>query len=465
MTNGSVRVKARNGPDRRLDASGAGQVREAGALALSDPGNDHRRRLLAAMVVAAARHGYAGATVSRVVELAGVSRATFYEHFRRREDCFRAAYEVRAEAALKVVGSAAQSVAPAERLGAVIEVLVGELEADRTVPRLLLVEALGPPWAIREEHEALIQSVDSLVAGFLDEQLADAPIQLPATALTAGVADVLTRRALADAPKDLSALQADLLGWIDAYRVGTGSRPLAQSRWYDLGRFARLVPSREAEGPSLLPRGKSALPKEDAASVRRQRILDATARLSSESGFAGLTIAGIAAAARVPRAAFYAHFDGKQEALRAAQTHALQEAMAAAAAAYASTAPWPTRVWRAIVAFLTQIAAMPHYARLDLVESYAAGADAIRHRQQNQMVFTVFLEEGYRQNPGAARLPRVCSEAIAGAIIGLMRRIVIEGRTQRMLSIAPAAAYTTLAPFIGAEVACAQVQEWAEGVS
>jgi AcrR family transcriptional regulator len=35
------------------------------------------RRLIEAMIEAAARHGYAGASVARVIERAGVSRASF----------------------------------------------------------------------------------------------------------------------------------------------------------------------------------------------------------------------------------------------------------------------------------------------------------------------------------------------------------------------------------------------------
>jgi AcrR family transcriptional regulator len=438
-------------------------VREADAPTLSGVSGDHRHRLTAAMVAVASRHGYAGATVSRVVECAGVSRATFYEHFRSREECFKAAYETKARAAREVIGVAAQSVEPPERPGAVLDALVESLTADLTTVRLLLVEALAAPEPIRAMHERLIATVDALVAGFLDDQSATAAIQIPSTALMAGVADVLLRRVLAETPEDVSSLRNELGSWIDAYRLADSSPPLPQSRWHELGRFAKLVPSEEVEAPSLLPRGRNALPEKGAASARRQRILDATARLSSEGGFAELTVADIAAAARVPRAAFYAQFENKQEALMAAQTHGLQRAMAAAAAEYSPLAPWPTRVWKAITAFFTYVAGVPHYARLDFVESYAAGAAAIRHRQQNQMVFALFLEDGYRQNPEAARLPRASSEAIAGAILGLMRRIVVEGKTERLLSIAPAASYTILAPFIGPAEAYAQVRSWAQG--
>ena len=65
------------------------------------------------------------------------------------------------------------------------------------------------------------------------------------------------------------------------------------------------------------------------------------------------------------------------------------------------------------------------------------------------MAYTLFLEDGYRQGERGRSLPRLCSEAISDAILGLMRWQVVEGRTERMLEILPEAAYVALAPFIG----------------
>jgi len=56
-----------------------------------------RERLVEAMTQAAARYGHKDASVARVVEQAGVSRATFYKHFVDKEACFLAAFEVAAE--------------------------------------------------------------------------------------------------------------------------------------------------------------------------------------------------------------------------------------------------------------------------------------------------------------------------------------------------------------------------------
>ena len=52
-----------------------------------------RERLLAAMLRATAQLGYRELSVQDVLERAGVSRPTFYEHFENKEDCFLNAFD------------------------------------------------------------------------------------------------------------------------------------------------------------------------------------------------------------------------------------------------------------------------------------------------------------------------------------------------------------------------------------
>ncbi|MGC1166218.1 MAG: TetR/AcrR family transcriptional regulator [Solirubrobacterales bacterium] len=52
-----------------------------------------RQRLLAGAAGALARHGYAQMTVAHVLGEAGISRATFYQHFENKRDCVLVAHE------------------------------------------------------------------------------------------------------------------------------------------------------------------------------------------------------------------------------------------------------------------------------------------------------------------------------------------------------------------------------------
>lgn len=56
-----------------------------------------RERLIVAMLSAAAELGYLETNVQDVIDRAGISRPTFYEHFSNKEDCFLAAFDTSAQ--------------------------------------------------------------------------------------------------------------------------------------------------------------------------------------------------------------------------------------------------------------------------------------------------------------------------------------------------------------------------------
>jgi len=203
----------------------------------------------------------------------------------------------------------------------------------------------------------------------------------------------------------------------------------------------------------LLPRGSTALDPASAAAARRERLLAATARLVADHGYAGITVGQIAAVARVPRRIFYAFFPNKEEALRAVQEEVLQGSIAAAAAGFSLPTTWPEQVWQAASATLTYQSANPDLAQLDSLETYAAGKLAIRRYQNARRTYTIFLEAGYRQTARAEGLPMICSEAIAGAISGLLRTNALRGDSENALAVLPQAAFVILAPFLDPRVA------------
>jgi AcrR family transcriptional regulator len=68
----------------------------AGLGELGEPliAHSQRERILVSLAESCARKGFGATTVADIVEPAGVSRATFYELFKDKEDCFAAAMEV-----------------------------------------------------------------------------------------------------------------------------------------------------------------------------------------------------------------------------------------------------------------------------------------------------------------------------------------------------------------------------------
>jgi len=102
-----------------------------------------RERLLGAMLNAAAELGYLGTNVQDVIDRAGVSRPTFYEHFSNKEDCFLAAFDSSAERLRKLVHSAAEEGGDVwrDRVRRGLEALLGFAASEPDTARTLVVEA------------------------------------------------------------------------------------------------------------------------------------------------------------------------------------------------------------------------------------------------------------------------------------------------------------------------------------
>lgn len=102
-----------------------------------------RERLVVAMLMAASELGYRETNVQDVIDRAGVSRPTFYEHFSNKEDCFLAAFDTSAARLRNKVDAAAATGGEVWRdrlrsgLTALIEFAIAEPQTART----LIVEA------------------------------------------------------------------------------------------------------------------------------------------------------------------------------------------------------------------------------------------------------------------------------------------------------------------------------------
>lgn len=408
------------------------------------------------MIFVAARHGYAGTSVDRVIKQAGVSRATFYECFRDKEDCFLAAYRGAAD---RVAHALQQiQVGREDGLRKILAQMLESADRDPGIARVVLIESLAGGAAVRAEHEQRIDAIEALVESGLDA-LPAAGLQIPARALLGGISGVMAIRIFRGDIGRLIELLDDLEAWADAYALPPGHRRLDRAGWSAV--ISEAVEPREPLPNPIdvsMPRGRAALPPAVASSEHRQRILAAVARVAREKGYAGMTVADVVSAAGLAREVFYDQFRNKENAFLAAQAHALETSVSLAASRFFSEDSWPDRVWSSVLVLLDYMASVPDLATLDLIESYAAGGAAIRRSFESRMAYTLFLEEGYRQRPEAERLPRLCSEAIAGAILELLRQQVLSGRVEMMRELAPHVTYVALAPFLGPAAALEHVE-------
>lgn len=125
---------------------------------------NQRRRIFEGLATALAYHGYEDTKVTDVVELSGVSRATFYERFESKEACFAAAYEDGVERLAAAVEMAATEGGDWEAaLSAGLRAGLEFLAADPTLAHLLLVESLAAARRARLEHErSLVRLAEAL---------------------------------------------------------------------------------------------------------------------------------------------------------------------------------------------------------------------------------------------------------------------------------------------------------------
>jgi AcrR family transcriptional regulator len=111
------------------------------ALRTDEVARDQRARMLRAMGDVVAEKGYATATVADVVRAAGVSRTTFYEQFRSKEDCFVEAYRDHVDTLIAAVrGAVRETEGWREQLRAGIRAYLAALAADRRFARTYLLE-------------------------------------------------------------------------------------------------------------------------------------------------------------------------------------------------------------------------------------------------------------------------------------------------------------------------------------
>src|SRR5262249_43247247 len=127
-----------------------------------------RQRLLSAAAAEFAEHGYAGASSESISRRAGMSKATFYEHFANKEDCIIALFDDAARVVAEAMANAARNVGSrdaTERMTAAVRAFLTSLSDHPEYAQTLLVEIIGAgPRAAQRRDQILQQFADVLDA-------------------------------------------------------------------------------------------------------------------------------------------------------------------------------------------------------------------------------------------------------------------------------------------------------------
>ncbi|HEU5062693.1 MAG TPA: TetR/AcrR family transcriptional regulator [Solirubrobacterales bacterium] len=177
-----------------------------------------RERLLVAMLHAAAELGYLETNVQDVIDRAGVSRPTFYEHFANKEDCFLAAFDTSAERLRKKVDAAASKGGNIwrDRIRFALEALLGFASREPDTARTMIVEArAASATAVRRRVELMdhfSKCLQTTARELLPE--AGANTDLTASGIVGGVESLLYSRLCKQEYDQLEALLPSLMYFV-----------------------------------------------------------------------------------------------------------------------------------------------------------------------------------------------------------------------------------------------------------
>jgi AcrR family transcriptional regulator len=174
---------------------------------------NQRERILSAVGDVASVAGYSDMTVEGVIVTAGVSRRTFYEHFKGKDDAFLAAFDAVLSQLFAAVTEASEREEPgAARLLAGLSAFLGFLAREPAFARMCIVEALAAgPEAVSRRNAAM-----ATLARTIDENARELvaslqPSELTAETIVGGLYEVIFARVVRGEIRELPELLPDLM--------------------------------------------------------------------------------------------------------------------------------------------------------------------------------------------------------------------------------------------------------------
>ncbi len=157
-----------------------------------------RERLIVAMLNAAAELGYLETNVQDVIDRAGVSRPTFYEHFSNKEDCFLAAFDTSAKRLRKKVEAAVRKGGNTwrDRVRFGLEAVLKFAVREPDTARMMVVEARAASATAVKRRVELLDEFARCLNEQAQELLPEPRAQTPVTAsgIIGGVESLLYSR-------------------------------------------------------------------------------------------------------------------------------------------------------------------------------------------------------------------------------------------------------------------------------
>lgn len=187
---------------------------------------------------------------------------------------------------------------------------------------------------------------------------------------------------------------------------------------------------------TALPRGRHNLSREEVAEVQRDRMLEGVAHAMAEKGYVGTSVGDIIKRAGVSRETFYQQFASKQECFIAAFDVAGDLLLSLFESIVEEQAPAADRLRKVLDAYVDGIIAHEPFARLFLVEAFAAGPEALARRTAVQQRVSNGMVELLDLDPTDDELRLACDLIVAG-LGSIVTMPLITGDHERLRALVP----------------------------
>lgn len=169
-----------------------------------------------------------------------------------------------------------------------------------------------------------------------------------------------------------------------------------------------------ADARTRLPRGRHTLSRDQVVADQRARMMLALAEAVGEKGYGPTSVADVIGRAGVSRQTFYEQFSDKLDCFLATFDTAGDLLLAELGRLAAVDAPTPlARFDRLLAEYLDTLARLSGYARVLLVESHAAGPEAIHRRAALQERIAAALADVLEVDVDDARGRFACAALVA----------------------------------------------------
>jgi AcrR family transcriptional regulator len=406
---------------------------------------DQRLRLLSAITQLAATKGYCATPVADLIQLAGVSRRTFYALFPNREELLKAAF---AESSSAILARTAQASGRTHKRSRRLETLMRSLceeayERPGTIA-LCAVEITAVGLAGIQLRESFMNSYGELLGtgeGAVPAHLAGM--------LAGALHRQLDSYRLQERGAELLDLAPQLARWARSYHQVPTALRTATVAWGSSAEANGLLGGRAPGTLSLALSGRPPLrrPSREALEhARRERILDAVAQLNTEHGYTALTAETINARAELPARSFRMYFTSVEESFAAAMELGHMRGQAIVERAREWSSAWSDSVMDGVRALLEFLGSEPHFTRLAFLDAPLAGPAVARRSSEHAAGYGRLLVSGA---PRRTRPPEIATEAVGHALFELVHRHAAEDRLAELHHATALTGYMLIAPFLG----------------